>query len=286
MKHQSNKTYPWPVLRNHNDDYTRGEFYLDSENSQFAVSEKSGTRLKINCRLILTEESLLDLVKSGKAIYVMLVNCKDTFYREAITSSDGKIEQIISSGNLRGKVTLSPFLMANNEILSFSSSGWHQDYNFLSINWGHGDVLAEGSVETLTVGSSVHDDIGTIFTSCPDTNLKKNEWNCELGDDKILIKMRPDEEECFRKVNSECEEEDILQLLASIYLPVLVHVFHTVYADPEEYSGMRWYKAIDKKLEEKGRTLLGDKSDNILADVQSLLEYPSTKISAITERIK
>ena len=282
MKYQEDKTYPWPVLRpaDISDDYPNGEFYLDIENSEFAVSEKSGTRLRINSHLILSDKSLLDLVARDKAEYVLLIDCKSTFYRDCLISSDGKFSQIIESGNLRGKVTLSPFLLAKTGILSFSSNGWHQDYRKWRINWSQGDVLAEGKPVSLNVGWAIHDDISTIFTSSPDSQLDKNEWNCDFSDEKILITMHPSKEKKFKESHSAYDDE-IVELLSSIYIPVLIHVFHTVHSSTEEYSHLRWYKAIDRKLQENKRPILRDKSVNIISDVQVLLDYPSMKISAL-----
>lgn len=283
MKYQSDKTYPWPVLRptDISDDYPNGEFYLDIKSSKFEVSEKSKTGLRINSRLILSDKSLLDLVSRGKAEYALLIDCKSTFYRDCLISSDGIFFETIESGNLRGKVTLSPFLVAKTGIPSFSSSGWHHDYRKWRINWSQGDVLAEGVPVSLDVGWSIHDDISTIFTTSPDSQLARDEWNCDFADEKINIMMHPSKESKFKEAHSECDDDEIVEMLSSMYIPVLIHVFHTVHASDEEYSHLRWYKAIDRKLLENERPSLGDKSMNIVSDVQMLLNYPSMKISVL-----
>lgn len=118
-----------------------------------AISGKTGFRnepeistiqdsyqITIECNLV--NDDLQSLVKAVKAEFVCEATCSNTIYRENVVSNNSTIEIEIPKKQVKGKVEFTCLLVAKENLLSYSNSKAHSDYNNFTFDLDKGDVLA------------------------------------------------------------------------------------------------------------------------------------------------
>ena len=276
MKFATGKSYPHPVLRDGSEDsdYPGYRFAISNRSDMVKVCGK-GTGAKIVCEMEMTSEYLKRLIGEGKVSYGLLVKCSSTFFRIFLPSQTPAIEHVISQETLKDRVEISPFLVAKTNIDAFASQEMHVDWQHLAVDIQVGSVL--GEEEPYIYWASDPDDkgISSIFDIATDTNLVDGEWSVGLEGDKVVISFNQKTRDSYtlakEKAESEGTEED---LLASLFLPVLIDVMHIAKSEPDSYENCRWFSAINKRLEYLERQPLESNVADISSDAQAILEFP------------
>lgn len=88
-----NRLFPYPVLCEDTDDYTEGEFVVDTE----VVSQDINT-LELRFRMNLDNPGLKGLISQGRAEYVIHIECSNTHSGQSFTPFQKRkyIESVIA----------------------------------------------------------------------------------------------------------------------------------------------------------------------------------------------
>src|SRR5437016_5672106 len=108
MRFDHQKGFPYPVLRPDIDDYERGEFQAGV---QF-VGSAHDKKINIKINVALSIDEIKKEIDRGNAAISIIVQCRETYFRDVISSKKFDIEQSYDSGVFRGEVIVSPFIVA------------------------------------------------------------------------------------------------------------------------------------------------------------------------------
>jgi hypothetical protein len=138
MRFDSQKAFPYPVLRPDIDDYSEGEFQttVDIERSQ------NNREVRIKAHVALSIEEIKTEIARGNAAVSIVVACRDTYFRTAILSKKFDIEAAYDSGNFRGEVEVSPFIVAVKPIEKFRCRDINSEFRSKEFSFEPGEVLA------------------------------------------------------------------------------------------------------------------------------------------------
>ena len=282
MKFDPAKSYPHPVLRPGSNDYPHAEFQVEIELDRL----RGGTMLRVNAAFDMSDPDLLALVEKGKAIYVLRILAPKTHFRGAFVSDEPKIQETFREGQIHGPVVFSPFLVCNSRLFGYSASGWHMDYGSLSFDVEPGAVLAEDEPKQYWVDTAEEAPVGSIFVIRPsdDSALRRGSWRCQLVHDKVMLEMSTPDYERFLLARSRVNgTADASYIMNAIYLPALIWVLQEADKGEEQYRDLRWYRALDARLSEKGYAPLSTANANRLTDAQGLLQTPFARMPLLVE---
>lgn len=286
MRYDPAKSYPHPVLRPGSSayrDYPDADFQVDIT----ADRRRGGTKLRVCAEFVLSDPDLLDLVNTGKALYVLRVLASRTHFREAITSGEPAIENVFDEGLLHGRVVFSPFLVSCDSLRNFSAAGWHSDYRSLRFDIDAGSVLAEEEPKEYWIDTAEDASIGSIFKVQPtnDAALDQGIWRCRLDEQKLILEMAVPDYERFVSAREKMKDTaDVQYLMNAVYLPALVWVLQEADRGGDEYEDLRWYRSLNARLgDTAGCGKLGVKGADRLKDAQRLLHAPFGRMPVVTE---
>lgn len=203
-----NKIFPYPILNQNVDisDYNKNSiFNLTFDGKINASPEKiyniENNKLILNkVSFILEEENLKRLFSEGKVECSLIVeNAQSMFRKNYKLSLDNKDIEIDIS-KLFGKITLSAFIFASEDINNFKSPNFNDIYNDYTFKIGKFDILAadDGYNIDLDTEESKNNNFSSIFTIVS-SETKDSVLECEALVEEISIKLPT---EAFNNYNS------------------------------------------------------------------------------------
>ena len=109
-----NRLFPYPVLCEDTDDYTEGEFVVDTE----VVSQDINT-LELRFRMNLDNPGLKGLISQGRAEYVIHIECSNTAFRTVIHTFSEEEVYRISNSRVNGEVIFLRFIYTDMMFFDF-----------------------------------------------------------------------------------------------------------------------------------------------------------------------
>lgn len=206
-------SYPYPVLFKNNDDYVDSSFNVDIN-----VSESFG-ELNITASFQLDNNELMNLVNLGDCSFTIHVECGQTSFRE-IYLTNREIEEIrIPSNQLRGKVEINSFVIANKEIQNYTNSKLNDWYKGVPITFEKGNILAIGNAIETTLFED-DKDLLNLPSIVKVTQSEKNEYiEVDMTQDLLIVSLPKYEYEQYIYNRKSLLKNTIL---SNVFLPALV----------------------------------------------------------------
>lgn len=268
MKFDRNKTFPYPVLRPFSDDYIDVEFQT---NVDFSSNEGVVTS-DISYRVSSSE--LVDQIKSGNAKFVSIVSCRETYFREVITSDAKQVVKNFDVGNLRGEVKVDSYIIAIKKIPSFSSSDINPEFGRDSFAFTPGDVLAQDETAVFYIDRDLFKPVTSVFDLVKNPEYSEGEWRINLDDDHIQIAVSAAMKESIDNARNNTTMKVIL--LNSIYFSAAVHAIQRLKEGGDDYEEKKWSRVFYRQIHNNGLDLTSDAY--ILA--QKLMKHPLKVLNA------
>lgn len=82
MRFDTQKSFPYPVLRPDIDDYQSGEFQTTVD----ITRSPNDKRIKIKMHVALSIEEIKEEIKRGNAAISIIIACRETYFRDAVLS--------------------------------------------------------------------------------------------------------------------------------------------------------------------------------------------------------
>lgn len=266
MRYDETKAFPHPVLRQSADDYLDGAFQATVK----CDLNKKATRVDLSAVFLNSEKALQELIKKGDAAYALLVDSRETYFRDLITTAETKIKRSYDGGKLKGTVIISPYIVAKNDIPNFQPKNLNSEFDGLHFDIKTGDVIAVETPRELWVGYELMAPIGSVFELVEDENLSIGVIKLGLDDDKVQILVSPEQKKMIDAARGQALLRAVL--LNGIYLPVLIEVLRYMAKASGDYENYSWYRAISVKCDADGIELNDD--TDTLAVAQKLMKYP------------
>lgn len=263
--------FPYPVLNNFSDDYIASSF----SNEVSVIREIND--LIFNFKSSLDNPGLLRLIEEGKAEFVFHIECSQMFYREILKTSMLETNFRIQEKRIQGKVNVCSFIIAKENIESYSNNNFHEDYDDTKFSIVKGNILAMGSQVNFMITKDTEDlfKIPSIFSIIREDTDENIGAKIDSDRDKIKITLNNEDFLNYRILANRPDLQPSLH--GMLIYPALIQVFERIkYSDIEEFEDKRWFRAINGKLKQGGLELNKDIIDLHGSDTlaQRLLGLP------------
>jgi hypothetical protein len=258
MQFDTLRAFPYPVLRPDIDDYTDGELQATVD----FILQKDSVIADVSFALSIKE--IGDLVNAGKAHYVVVLACRDTYFRKAISSNKPKFTETFKAGELRGEVQISPYIVASADISSYKCPLINSEFGSGPFHYEKGSLLAIDRPQTVYIGRDLFKPISSVFSLVRNETLQGPEWRLDLSGDKVVISVSGEIKEQIDRAKHRAV------LINSIYFAAVMQCLAVLKAEPEAYEGYRWSQVFMQKCHDLGLSLEHD--EYILA--QKLMKLP------------
>lgn len=268
------KSYPHPVLGNEDDFNPTSAFRVEFsyELSRAAVAMKPTFTLK--------NKALEELIKKGKASFLIEAQCRSNFYRSSFSTRELSEKIVVPAKLLRERVSVEFFIVADGDIKGYEPSDCHPDYKGISFDIEKGDILAVGGYAAFSA-EKAFDPLRppvSSFMSIREGVHHEGPMEIDYTSDKITIELSKADWRNYLDVRNDKLAEAILH--SSVVFPVLLDAIYQLRSG--EHADSNWYGRLETILDTKG---LRDKEPFEAA--QRILDNPSARsfqsINAILE---
>jgi len=269
------KLYPYPVLSYYSDDY------VDSNFDTVITPVRDGYNIRIDFLAEVNNAGISDLLVSGKAKIVYHLECAQTGYRVAVSTSKNEDSHIIVNKMISGRLQACPFIVAETEIAEYVNPNFHEDYRGFKFTIEKGCVMAVGKQVNINVDKEISDLSNTpsVFSIIKNDDELALGMVVDLDYKKIVIKLPEREFFNFKSLKGQALIQSVLNSL--VVIPALTYVLEEVSkrepSERYEYSSYAWYRAIKKSLANKFNCDIDSEkfSDrNMLETAQKLINAP------------
>ena len=273
----SNRLYPFPVLNN-GDDYKDSSSF-NTTADVLVINQKNGaTALELQLKSELKDDVLEQLLKDKQVSYVYVIECSQTAKRFQIESTDTEIVYRIDEKDINGKVDISPFIVATENIKGYTNPNFNEDYDGSAFNIEKGWRLGIDNPITVTVEKDTRSlaNTSSIFSIVCNRNEDENEMQVDWDNAKIIIKLP--EEDYFKYKNANSITNCIAILNSMTILPALMYVLDGIANDDIDVVEEReWFEPLNRAVEEAIQIGLlddGFKDTNRLVLAQKIINNP------------
>ncbi|MGK0575994.1 hypothetical protein [Macrococcus capreoli] len=265
-----NNSFPYPVLSSFTGDYINDAFDLDVEViNQF-------NQLYLNGTFKLTSPSIDKLIVENKATYLVHVECGLTSFRKALTFKENTFKMPIERQLVKGKLEINGFVVAIEDIQSYSSQNFDEMYESLQFDINKGNILAV----TDRIDAIIYEENEDYKDMTSIINIRKSDteeyMKIDHETDKITIILPKNSYELYAQYAKSAFKEVII---TNVIFPALIHVFAQVEHNKKEYEDNRWYQVLKEILEQSSVNIetIGDRGEAGYVVVQKLLHNPVMK---------
>jgi hypothetical protein len=244
MKFDRNKTFPYPVLRPYCDDYVDVEFQTTVE---FTLDQST---VAVGITYALSSDALLAEITNGNAKYISVVSCRETYFREVLSSPIGKISASFATGTLRGEVRVDPYLIVSKKITGFKSVDINKEFGDGAFTFNPGDVLAQDETQVFYIERDLFKPISSVFDLVKNEALSGGEWLVSFESDHVQIEVSTQMKNSIDNARNVKANQVIL--LNSLYFAAVVQALQRLKDGSEDYELSRWAQIIKRQLHNAG----------------------------------
>lgn len=154
MRFDHQKAFPYPVLRPDIDDYLQSEFQVTVD----IEGTKDNKRLSAKVQVAISSEQIKQQIIKGNAAVTVVFSCRETYYRESVTTDKFELTKSFDSGALRGEVVVYPFVVALKSIKNYSAPDINAEFGKGSFSFEEGEVLAAEEPKVFYIDRDVQTD--------------------------------------------------------------------------------------------------------------------------------
>jgi hypothetical protein len=268
MKINENRLFPYPVLRDNNNNFIHSKFKVDAK---YRILEDG---YEIETNTFLENDNLIKLIKEKKVSIVLHLECSKTKYRKIENLNIGDTKINIKTEFLEGKLELLGLLISEEKIKDYLSKDFHPNYEDKTFEIEKGSILGISEIPSIIIENKKEEysSIPSIFDVTSNSEMKYMEL--KLDGERIIIVL-PLEIYKIRNANkNSLHSRNIVNSM--ILLPALMGTLYELLDKEakEMYGNKRWFRVINSKLSKLNINLEeGDLyEENIFSIAQSLLE--------------
>jgi hypothetical protein len=239
MKFDRSKTFPYPVLRPFSDDYVDAEFQALSE---FIIDDDG---IKVSCSYQTSSVELQHQIALGAAKYVSIVSCRETYFRQVITTDQTKIEANLDASSLRGEVSVDAYIVAVKNIKNYGSPDINKEFGKKRFNFMPGEILAQDENQSIFVDRDLFKPISSVFELVKNDSLGGGEWRVSLEQDQVQIEVSPAMKEAIDNSRSSNLCKGVL--VNSIYFSSVVHAIQRL-KEGGDFGDLKWAKVVERQI--------------------------------------
>lgn len=262
-----NPSYPYPVLAKNNDDYEYSTF-----NAHIDVRDEFG-ELILEVTFMLDNDEIKKLIEINDCVYAIHVACSPTSYRQVYKTTQENLLIKIPIKELRGKIEIHTFILANNKIENYSNASLNDWYEGIPLTLEKGNIVSIGDV----IETTLFQDNMELLDLPSIVDIAQSETHdvmeVELGSNQITIFL-PEYEYVQYVYNAHLLLKSTI--MSTVIFPALIQVLSKVNENPLDYEEYTWYQVLEKIFEENNMRLeeVGTDSLSALSAAQKILRNP------------
>lgn len=268
-----NRLFPYPVLCAENDDYINNSF-------EVKVTQKEELKdIVLQFDIVMDNADLAELIRSGKAEYLIHIECGNTSFRKVVRNSGKSFGYRIPKSKVNRDVYLVAMIVAKQAITNYYSERFNEDYED-SVNFEKGDILAYQNLPRIIVLKNYEelasDDAFFTIVSKNAGQDTEEPVTFDMNGDKIKIFVDDVIYNEYIKFHTNPIMKPIM--ISMLVMPALAFVIEEVRDNgPETYSSCYWYQKIRKSCELQGKRFIEDILEGDATSVeiaQEMLQLP------------
>jgi hypothetical protein len=241
MRFDRQKAFPYPVLRPDIDDYKNAEFQVTVD----VASTKDNKKIEANVVVALSSEEINHQIDNGNAAITIIFACRDTYFREAVTTKNYEWRKSFDSGEFRGEVIIYPFVVALKPIKDFSAKGINAEFKRDKFSFEVGEVLAADEPKVIYIDRELFKPISSIVQLVKLDTLTGFEWRLRLEDDKIKIMLSAEAKQAIDLARNNKRHQ--VFLINSLYFAAIMEAIQKFKEDAGTYGSLRWAKVLQQQ---------------------------------------
>lgn len=263
MKFDRNKAFPYPVLRPHSDDYINVDF-------QTTVDYSVGKE-KINAEITyaISSDEIVREISKGRAAYVSIVSCRDTYFQRVLCSQQQVIQAEFSIGDFRGEVRVDSYVVVRNKLVKFSSPDINTEFGPGPFKFDPGEILAQDETQVFYIDRDLFKPVISVFDLVKKEELSDGEWTIDFEEDHVQIEVSPKMKASIDDARN--SQKNRIVLLNSIYFSAVTQAVQKLKELPDDCEGKKWAEIIKRQAHNKGCDL--DSHDAYLI-AERLMRHP------------
>lgn len=271
MQFDTLRAFPYPVLRPDVDDYIDGDIQVTVEFSPSADGQEVSAHVSFHVSV----PELLREVESGRAQFVIVFACRDTYFRHVHGTADASSEVTFPAGSLRGEVQVFPYICAVKEIKQYSSGWINSEFGAGPFKYEVGSVLAVDRPQVVYIDRDVFKPLSSVFVLIKDDAVVGHEWQVKTTDDKVHIVVSPELKERIDAARNNKGHRAVL--MNSIYFAAVMQCISLLKNSRVDAENTRWGNVILQKCHNQGINI--DDHDEYLV-AERLMKSPFQLVEA------
>ena len=267
------RLYPYPVLWDKNDDYKKPSKFLAE-----VEAKENFKNIKLKINFLLKDKEIERLIKENKAEYVVHIEATSTYFRELISTREAEINYDLKDNDILGRLQMSFFILAKEDILDYKNSNFNEDYSGESFNLKKGNIIA--IADSYRFDIEKNDDnlekVSSIFSICQKETVEQTGMTVDMNSEKIRIALNKTDYINYHQLSQNSNNINIINSI--IIFPALIFIFEQLKKDFDEndFVDYKWFRALRKIFEKNNQSLNKDLLENELSIdlAQKILNYP------------
>ncbi len=281
-----NRLFPYPVLCLENDDYSDCFFNITVKQ----IEELKDIILQFDVEL--NNKELLNLIREGKAEYLIHIECSNTSFRKVVRNAGNSFDYRIPKAKVNKEVYLVGMVVAKQPIKGFYSQKFNEDYDE-AVDFEKGAIMAYRNLPRIIVLKNYEelasDDAFFTIVSKNSGQDMEEPVTFDLNGNKIKIYVDDSVYNEYVKFHINPIMKPIM--ISMLVMPALAYVIEEVRNNGiENYISCYWYQKIKKSCELQGKRFVEDIIDGDATSIeiaQEMLQLPVAKafrnLSAVVE---
>ena len=240
------KYYPYPVMERIGHSYKEFTFNVTTE------VKREGYNIVFVFTAEIADAQINKLIMEGKAVFAYHIQCAQTCYRAAFVTTENVVKKMVKEEDLNGLVEVCPFVIAKENIKSFSSENFSSDYMGIRFDIDKGGILAIGDQSEHTINKDLQDlnNASSIFLVIPNPVASAENMSVEIREKKICVVLPQEQHGIYGSVGKSKSTQKVMH--AMIFVPVLMYVFSELRKRLEstgnfdDFADYQWIIALEK----------------------------------------
>lgn len=273
-----NRLYPYPVLRPTTGDYQKSTFHAT------VTPQISDAECKLLLSMTCENQSIIKMIKDGRALYAVHIECKYTYFRLLKYSPQPRFSIVIDGNTVDRALEICPIIVAMQDIVDYSDSDLDDVYSGESIVIPNGSPLAIGEQSTITI-TKEKDALKKLSSPfCvlpyPDTDEMPPQKYATVNyaDQEQIIIYLPEDDYMILARLQEAKSTNMNTIHAAIYFPALLEAIDYMKSElSDAEQEKRWYIALNAKANEKALGNIKGNTRSAFELAQILFDYPLSR---------
>ena len=239
------RLFPYPLLNNE-------KLYSQFKDSTFAlqyeelITNENYVLKNIKCEV--TNSSLIELINMERASIVCVIECAGTMFRKSYKLSTEPTSIIIPLTDLNGKISVSAYIVANEDIENYFSDDFFDDYEGINFYIEKNDILAvdDGFFNKIDFDEEQDTKKSSIFVIIKDKTIKDETMQIEYDSSKIIISLPEEQWNTYEKTKRIKKFESMY--FSIIAIPALSYALASLQAKSESVDSLRmdykWFNSF------------------------------------------